>query len=287
MERRKRSHPYRQLFEGPVYRPIFDQATRTITYHYAGHYRAINGRPYGGLSPDWLSKLEPYAPVSITDDFGRRLETILTNYIRDRAGELAGIPWRDKDRGLFDGVEAIESAAGALLSAIDKAVPATTYIWQRLEQIEEPHFSRDAFYPQLSQLVRRTRLLLRELEKEEKRGDALVMKSAWFNFVLGVASIYREMGGTVTTPELSSANADTTKASPFLLIAHAAMLQVPDDLREHTAGDGENGLHSFSGALSETVTKISDAYSKIGVKMNLRDNQTNGPRISRKIAGKK
>jgi hypothetical protein len=113
------------------------------------------------------------------------------------------------------------------------------------------------------------------------------MKSAWFNFVLDVVAIYREMGGSVTTPELSSANANTTKASPFLRFAHAAMLQVQGDLREHATGDGANGLYSFSGALSETVTNISDAYSKIGVKIILRDNQTNGPRISRKRAVKK
>ncbi|PZR80369.1 MAG: hypothetical protein DLM68_19680 [Hyphomicrobiales bacterium] len=220
-----------------------------------GYYQEVNLRPYGNLSHDWLSKLEPYAPRQITGDFIKRLEWVLINYIKNRAGTLAATPWHDKERGLIDGLEAINTAVRALLSAVDKSVPATSYILQRLEQIKEPHFARDDFYPQLSQLNWRTHLLLEELRAEEERGDALPMRSAWWSFVFGIATIYRDLGGSITVSKVSGANQATTKHSKFVKFAHAAMLEFPCDLREHTAGNHGN-INSFSDALSDEIGRL-------------------------------
>ncbi|MBI1867077.1 MAG: hypothetical protein HYS06_02060 [Methylocystis sp.] len=268
MGKKKDSHPYQQLIEGPVFERCVDPTTGGVRLQHRGYCRAINGRPYGSLAADWLSRIESHARTPISHDLRKVLELVLTNYIRDRAGELAAIPWRDKDRGLFDGLEAIDRAARALLAAADKAGPATGYIWQRLEQIEDPHFSReeqpkffrDEFYPQLTQLIRRTHLLLPELMAEKKRGDALQIGNAWGNFVYGIANLYQDMGGEIKVTKLSSANRDTQQPSAFTGFAHAAMLEVPRDLREHAPG-GETSVETFSDALSDEIS----AQKKQGV----------------------
>ncbi len=250
MGRNKKSHPYLDFSGGHLFRNI----PGTTTPRYVGYIQMVNSRPYGNLSHDWLSKIEPYAPRPITGGLTKHLEWILTDYLKKRAGELNANPWHDKERGLIDGVTAIKTAAAALLSAVDKAVPVTDYIWQRLEQIKEPHFVRDDFYPQLSQLHHRTHLLLEELRAEEERGDALPMRAAWQRFVFGIATIYRDLGGSITAAKLSSAN-PTANPSKFAEFAHAAMLEIPCDLREHTPGNHGN-INSFSDALSDEIGRL-------------------------------
>jgi len=251
MGKKKKSHPYQDFSGGHLFR----LNPGTTTLRYVGYCRKVNSRPYGNLSHDWLSKIEPHAPRPITGDFIKRLEWVLIDYIRNRAGTLAAIPWHDKERELIDGLEAINIAAAASLSAVDRAVPATSYILQRLEQIKEPHFARDDFYPQLTQLGMRTHLLLKELRAEEDRGDALPMRSAWRRFVFGIATIYRDLGGSITASKVSSANEATARHSKFVKFAHAAMLEIPCDLREHTAGNHGN-INSFSNALSDEIGRL-------------------------------
>jgi hypothetical protein len=80
---------------------------------------------------------------------------------------------------------------------------------------------------------------------------------------LAIATIYRDLGGSITVPKISSANEDTANPSKFAKFAHAAMLEIPCDLREHTAGEHGN-INSFSGALSDEIRRLRDlgAFSK-------------------------
>lgn len=105
-----------------------------------GYYQEVNSRHYGNLPHDWLSRVQPNAPRQLTSDEIKHLEWVLMAYIKNRAGALAATPWHDKERGLIDGLEAIDRAAAALLSAVDKSVPATSYYiygsaWSRLESL--------------------------------------------------------------------------------------------------------------------------------------------------------
>ncbi|MCC3246769.1 hypothetical protein LG047_15830 [Methylocystis sp. WRRC1] len=256
-----KKYPHMMHSHGELFRLDSDKANGTPTIRAIGTFRDVNGVMIGQIKPDWRL-LEAHARAAIANEQRQLIEDILLTFAQERAGEIGAMPWTDRDKGLIDCAQDIDIAAKALLAAIDKAAPATTYILERMEQMQGRRFdgtsfSRDEFYPHLAQLVSRSHLLLQELVAEKKQGVRLRIGDAWRRFVTGIAGIYREItGAELTTPELSNRNADTSKPSPFLTFAHTAMLQVPEELRVYTTGSGENGIYSFSSKLSETVSEL-------------------------------
>lgn len=256
MGRPRNKYPLLQHDHGEALKLTFDKDSGAISLQSQGAFHCVNGVIIGKINPDW-NLLEAHAQAPISVEHRQAIEHILATFAEERAGEIGAIPWNDKKEGFIDDLKQLDEAAIALLAAFNKQTPATDYILKRIAQIKEPHFSRDEFYPQLTQLIHRTHLLLQEITAEKKQGVRLGIGNAWRRFVFGVAGIYREMTGKcLTTPELNTENHATTRPSPFLLFAHSAMLQVPENLRVHVTGGGENGIYSFSGALSEVVTEL-------------------------------
>jgi hypothetical protein len=251
MGRKANNHPYQQLMEGPVYELHIDPITGARSFVPMGYLRSINGKPYGHLPPDWAARLQEHAPAQITKEMRNRIEAILMNYQMARAGELAAIGWK----ALHEALASITKAATALQSALDKRGAATAYLQQRLEELEVNGglgFARDDFYPMLTQLTFRSRLLREELEREQTRGDRLDGKAAWQCFVYNMAIIFREMSGSrptisIVTPE----NMGTVRHSSFTKFAFAAMTLAPEELRQHTGGGREGSMDTFAHALHE------------------------------------
>jgi hypothetical protein len=244
------NHPYQQLTEGPVYEPRIDPGTGARSFVLRGYLRSINGKPYGHLAPDWVETLQMHAPAQITDEMQKRIEATLMNYQMARAGELAAISWKS----LREGLASITKAATALQAALDKQEAATTYLQQRLEQIEVDGgqcFKRDDFYPMLTQLTFRARLLREALQSEEKRGDRLEYGSAWASFAFSMATVYWEMTGK--KPTASELNSDLAKPSRFAEFAFAVMSMVPAELRRKPPKGRNEDIRSFSAALREPI----------------------------------
>ncbi|CAJ0876741.1 hypothetical protein AMST5_02813 [freshwater sediment metagenome] len=250
MGNKPNNHPYQKLMEGPVYESHIDPITGAMSFVPRGYLQSINGKPYGALAPDWVTKLQEHAPAQITDEMRNRIEATLINYQMDRAGELAAISWK----ALYEGLASITKAATALQLALDKPVAATGYLQQRLEQLEvdvDQGFKRDDFYPMLTQLTFRARLLREALQSEEKRGDRLRYGSAWACFVFNMATIYWQMTGKKpTSTEISN---DIAKPSQFAKFAFAAMSINPVGLRREPPKGRSETIRSFSTALREPI----------------------------------
>jgi hypothetical protein len=251
MGRKSNDHPYQLLMEGPVYELSIDAFTGARSFVPRGYLRSINGKPYGHLTADWVAKLQEHAPAQITDGLRNRLEATLMSYQMDRAGELAAISWK----ALHEGLASITKAANELQSALNEASPTTTYIFERLEQLEAdgPGFQRDNFYPQLTQLTYRARLLREALQAEKLRGDRLQQRS-WELFVFNMATIYWELTGKKpTSTEINKDNAGTSKPSQFAKFAFAAMSVIPVELRRKPPKGRNETIRTFSTALREPI----------------------------------
>ncbi len=229
-----------------------DGAGELVPRLQAGPYQVVNNRPIGDLNPNWLAEIERFAPSRMSDEHRFQVWMILRRFILMRSGELGAFPW-DGPEGVLDYVSEIEKAGLALMAVCDKKINAIGYVWSRLEQVQfdgiSP-FTRDDFYPWLSQLVARANRLREELGAEKKRGDDLKIGRAWMQFVAGMMDFYSAMGGEITVSKRD--DPDPTKHSKFAQFSYAAMLQVPKQLREHVSG----GPATFSDALSKAKKKL-------------------------------
>lgn len=255
------TYPYLDYVSGPVFRPNFDTVCETVSLEQMGQFRSVNGVAIGPINPDWVL-LEAYTPAPIDGEKRQLIERLLLTFAEEQAGEIGSMPWSDLDKdGLLKRARLMQKATKSLVEAVNPNHRATCFIRDRIERMntgrfDGGRFSWDEFYPLLTQLHARAHDLLNELEAEKRRGVKLGIGNAWRRFVFGIATLYQEIGGDIATPEISERNEYEIKESSFLRFAHAAMMQVPENLRIYTTGGGKDGIHSFSDRLSEAVTKL-------------------------------
>jgi hypothetical protein len=221
---------------GEVFRLSGSKPDGTVELQSLGSFQEVNGKRYGTLHAYWLNEVQRIFPPFDTR-FSDRLEQLLHEYIRERAEESAAVAWDDL---LAHAIE-IDAAAKALLAALGRSAPSTSLIWQRLKSIEGPDWSRDDCYPGLSQLTRRSHLLLNELRQERARGEALEIGAAWKRCVFGFADIYLDMTGEEpSATEINKENKEISRHSRFSILVAAAINQLPLDIRLLEFANGMN-----------------------------------------------
>jgi hypothetical protein len=221
------------IFENPVrYHPDL------LNYRLKGHFvETVNNQIVPRLADGWQNAVKKSIDSSSTADL-TRIELVAKQYVAERvARRVNPIEWRET----IARIKRIESFSKKLLDELNDWREGYNPIWKRIEKISEidglAPLTHDDVYPIISRLYSASHEAVIQAQSELKQGNTLSHREPWKRFVTQLADLWKQAGGSATSPK--SGRGSYAPPSPFARLVWAVMTNaVPKPLREYTASRG-------------------------------------------------
>jgi hypothetical protein len=210
----------------------------------------INGQPIPPLNDGWLDLAQAHCPAELSARSREQLKNVVGSYLFGRFALETSTSYHD----LTSALEKIDSAAKALLDAIEIYDHSHVLAWRELEAIPPHTLKRDDVYPVISLLVSRSHVAAAHSKTRSEIGRSTFSpKRVWEDFATGLAAVFRANGWEVKISKSrgNGEGANTAHPSRFVNFAWAVISCMPKELREHCSS-----TWTLADALRPAQTKL-------------------------------